>query len=81
MIIMIRIGSKKENKLLEKCFQEGRRTKRAHRLASLYTVHRDGTKKMMKLRTTYPAAQHDKKKMTWQGNLDVLKNAMIVSRN
>ena len=28
-----------------KCFREGRRTKRAHRLTSLHTIHRDGTKK------------------------------------
>ena len=28
-----------------KCFQEGRKTKRAHRLTSLHTIHRDGTKK------------------------------------
>ena len=45
-----------------KCFQEGRRAKRAQRLTSLHTVHRDGTKKKMKMRTTYPAAQHDKNK-------------------
>ena len=28
-----------------KCFQKGRTTKRAHRLTSLHTIHRDGTKK------------------------------------
>ena len=28
-----------------RCFQEGRTTKRAHRLTSLHTIHRDGTKK------------------------------------
>ena len=28
-----------------KCFQEDRKIKRAHRLTSLHTIHRDGTKK------------------------------------
>ena len=30
---------------MRKRFQEDRKTKRAHRLTSLHTVHRDGTKK------------------------------------
>ena len=44
-IIMIRTRSQMENKPHEKVFQEGRRTKRAHWLTSLRTLHKDETRK------------------------------------
>ena len=57
-----------------KCFQEGRRTKRAHRLTSLHTVHRDGTKKKRwKCELLILLPNTIRIKMTWRGNLDVLK--------
>ena len=47
IIIMIRTRSQMENKPHEKVFQEGRRTKRAHRLTSLRTLHKDETRKKL----------------------------------
>ena len=41
---MIRTGSQLEKQTARKCFQEGLMTNRAHRLTSLHTIHRDGTK-------------------------------------
>ena len=47
LIIMIRTRSQMENKTHEKVFQEGRRTKRAHWLTSLRTLHKDETRKKL----------------------------------
>ena len=45
IIIMIRTRSQMENEPHEKVFQEDRMIKRAHRLTSLRTLHKDETRK------------------------------------
>ena len=47
IIIMIRTRSQMENEPHEKVFQEDRMIKRAHRLTSLRTLHKDETRKKL----------------------------------
>ena len=63
-----------------KCFQEGRRTKRAHRLTSLHT-ETGQRKNRWKCELLILLPNTIRKGRTWRGNRDVLKNATIFSRN